>query len=48
MSWEPFTVSNANPQGSPNLNIFKSVNGELIKNFIHKKQTNWYLNVYLW
>lgn len=41
MSWEPFTVSNANPNGSPNLNIFKSENGQLVKNFVHKKQGNW-------
>lgn len=44
MSWEPFTVSNANPQGSPNLNIYKSENGDLIKSFVHKKQGNWYVN----
>lgn len=41
MSWEPFTVSNANPQGRPNLNIFRTENGELVKNFVHKKQGNW-------
>ncbi|CAH0557666.1 unnamed protein product [Brassicogethes aeneus] len=41
MSWEPFTVSNANPQGSPNLHIYKTATGELIKSFTHKKQTNW-------
>lgn len=41
MSWEPFTVSNANPQGTPNLNIYKSENGELVKSFVHKKQGNW-------
>lgn len=41
MSWEPFTVNNANPQGTPNLNIYKSENGQLVKNFTHKKQINW-------
>ncbi|CAH1959555.1 unnamed protein product [Acanthoscelides obtectus] len=41
MSWEPFTVSNANPQGTPNLHVYKSENGELVKSFIHKKQVNW-------
>ncbi|CAH1183593.1 unnamed protein product [Phaedon cochleariae] len=41
MSWEPFTVNNANPQGSPNLKIYKSENGELVKTFVHKKQGNW-------
>ncbi|CAG9840542.1 unnamed protein product [Diabrotica balteata] len=41
MSWEPFTVTNANPQGSPNLKIYKTANGELVKTFVHKKQANW-------
>ncbi|XP_050312953.1 eukaryotic translation initiation factor 2A [Anthonomus grandis grandis] len=41
MSWEPFTVSNANPQGSPNLKIYKTDGGELVKSFIQKKQVNW-------
>ncbi|PSN36308.1 Eukaryotic translation initiation factor 2A [Blattella germanica] len=41
MTWEPFTVSQANPQGGPNLHIFKSDTGELIKDFVHKKQIGW-------
>lgn len=41
MSWEPFTVSNANPQGTPNLNIYRAKDGHLEKNFVHKKQGNW-------
>lgn len=41
MSWEPFTVNKANPEGSPNLKIYKSENGELVKTFVHKKQANW-------
>lgn len=41
MSWEPFTVSNANPQGTPNLKIYKSEGGELVKSFVQKKQVNW-------
>ncbi|XP_025830604.1 eukaryotic translation initiation factor 2A-like, partial [Agrilus planipennis] len=41
MSWEPFTVSNANPQASPNLHIYKCETGELVKSLIHKKQSNW-------
>lgn len=41
MSWEPFTVSNANPQGTPNLNIYSACNGERVKNFTQKKQVNW-------
>jgi translation initiation factor 2A len=41
MTWEPFTVSNANPEGSPQLHIFKSENFELVKSFIQKRQTEW-------
>ncbi|KAJ4428106.1 hypothetical protein ANN_24120 [Periplaneta americana] len=41
MTWEPFIVSQANPQGGPNLHIYKSDNGELVKEFIHKKQIGW-------
>lgn len=40
-TWEPFIVSRANPQGSANLCIWKSENGELVKDFVHKKQTDW-------
>ncbi|KAJ9594298.1 hypothetical protein L9F63_014303, partial [Diploptera punctata] len=41
MTWEPFTVSQVNPQGGPNLHIYKSDTGELVKAFIHKKQIGW-------
>ncbi|GLV37944.1 eukaryotic translation initiation factor 2A [Carabus blaptoides fortunei] len=41
MSWEPFTVSNASPQGSPNMHIYRTDNWEIVKSFIYKKQTNW-------
>lgn len=41
MSWEPFTVNSAQPEGSPNLKIYKTETGELIKTFVHKKQMNW-------
>lgn len=41
MTWEPFTVSAANPNGSPNLRIYLSKTGELATSFIHKKQGNW-------
>lgn len=41
MSWEPFTVSKANPQGTPNLNIYKSEDGTLVKSLTQKKQMNW-------
>ncbi|KAF5287562.1 hypothetical protein FQA39_LY15891 [Lamprigera yunnana] len=39
-SWEPFIVSSANPQGLPNLHIYKSETGELLKSFVQKKHTN--------
>jgi translation initiation factor 2A len=41
MTWEPFIVTQSNPQGGPNLHIFKSECGELVKDFIHKKQIGW-------
>ncbi|CAH1133754.1 unnamed protein product [Ceutorhynchus assimilis] len=41
MTWEPFTVSNANPQGTPNLKIYKTQGGDLVKSFTQKKQVNW-------
>ncbi|ERL91840.1 eukaryotic translation initiation factor 2A [Dendroctonus ponderosae] len=41
MTWEPFAVSNANPQGSPNLKLYKTDGGKLIKSFTQKKQGNW-------
>lgn len=41
MTWEPFTTNKANPQGSPNLNIYKSEDGSFVKSFVHKKQINW-------
>ncbi|KAK3907733.1 Eukaryotic translation initiation factor 2A [Frankliniella fusca] len=40
MTWEPCITTTAGP-GGPNLHIFKSENGELVKDFIHKKQTGW-------
>lgn len=41
MTWEPYEVSKDKPQGSPNLNLYKCENGELVKGFMHKSQTNW-------
>ena len=41
MSWEVFIVNKDNPQGSPNLHIYRTENGEHVKSFIQKKQTNW-------
>ncbi|KAJ3655179.1 hypothetical protein Zmor_014316 [Zophobas morio] len=41
MSWEQFYTTKEDPQGKPNLNIYKSENGELVKSFVQKKQGNW-------
>jgi len=41
MTWQPFTVSNANPNGGPNMFIYKSDTGDLVQSFVHKKQTDW-------
>lgn len=41
ITWEPFVVTPANPQGSPNMHIWKSENGDLVKAFVHKKQSGW-------
>lgn len=41
MTWEPFTVTASNPNGSPNLRIYLSNSGELVTGFVHKKQINW-------
>ncbi|XP_043254699.1 eukaryotic translation initiation factor 2A [Colletes gigas] len=41
MTWEPFIVTQSNPQGSPNLHIWKSENGELVNSLIQKKQLDW-------
>ncbi|XP_051164152.1 eukaryotic translation initiation factor 2A [Leptopilina boulardi] len=41
MTWEPFIATPSNPQGSPNLYIWKSENGDLVKSFIQRKQIDW-------
>ncbi|KAL0281567.1 UNVERIFIED_CONTAM: hypothetical protein PYX00_002515 [Menopon gallinae] len=41
VTWEQFVITQANPQGSPNLNIWKSETGELVKSFVHKSQMGW-------
>ncbi|XP_029168242.1 eukaryotic translation initiation factor 2A [Nylanderia fulva] len=40
-TWEPSFVTQASPQGTQNLHIWKSENGELIHSFVQKKQINW-------
>lgn len=41
VTWEPF-IGNINQQGNPNLHIWKSETGELVRAFMHKKQAGWY------
>lgn len=43
LSWEPFVAPSAtqDSQGQPNLFIYKSATGDLVKSFIHKKQIGW-------
>lgn len=36
-----FPVSQANPQGSPNLNLYDPKTGNVVKSFIYKKQIDW-------
>ena len=35
------TATSSNPQGTPNLHIWKSETGELVKSLIQKKQSDW-------
>ncbi|KAG7202566.1 hypothetical protein KM043_009762 [Ampulex compressa] len=41
VTWEPFIATQANPQGTPNLYIWKSENGDLVKSFVKKQQAEW-------
>ncbi|XP_076234660.1 eukaryotic translation initiation factor 2A [Calliopsis andreniformis] len=41
MTWEPFIATQSNPQGTPNLYIWKSESGELMKSLVQKKQSDW-------
>lgn len=41
LTWEPFTVTKDNPNGSPNLHIYETQTGKLIKSFEQRKQSNW-------
>lgn len=42
LTWEPFAITKANPNGAPNLHIYDTKTGKLVKSFEHKKQSNWY------
>lgn len=41
MVWEMFLMTKENPQGKPNLHVYKSATGELIGSFTQKNQTGW-------
>ncbi|CAK9813891.1 Eukaryotic translation initiation factor 2A [Anthophora quadrimaculata] len=41
MTWEQFIATVSNPQGTPNLNIWKTETGELVKSFTQKKPADW-------
>uniref|UniRef100_A0A1I8H2P4 Eukaryotic translation initiation factor 2A n=1 Tax=Macrostomum lignano TaxID=282301 RepID=A0A1I8H2P4_9PLAT len=39
--WEQYAVTSDNPQGSPNMNLYDSSTGKLLKSFVHKKADTW-------
>lgn len=39
--WEMFIMTKENPQGKPNLHVYKSADGQLVGSFIQKNQTGW-------
>ncbi|CAH0698922.1 unnamed protein product [Spodoptera exigua] len=39
--WEMFVMTKENPQGKPNLHVYKSADGQLVGSFIQKNQTGW-------
>lgn len=41
LTWEPFTVSNASPLGSPNLKIYETASGKLVTTITQKSQVSW-------
>ncbi|KAK9890495.1 hypothetical protein WA026_010576 [Henosepilachna vigintioctopunctata] len=41
LTWEPFIVNKANPNGSPNLHVYETKTGKLIKSFEQRQQTDW-------
>lgn len=41
MTWEIFTTNKDNPEGSPNMYIYKTQTGEELYSTIQKKQTDW-------
>lgn len=41
MVWEMFAMTKENPEGKPNLRVFRSNNGELVGAFVQKNQIGW-------
>ncbi|KAL4715260.1 hypothetical protein ACJJTC_007842 [Scirpophaga incertulas] len=41
MVWELFLMTKENPQGKPNLQVYKTATGEVIGSFIQKNQNGW-------
>ncbi|CAK1599988.1 unnamed protein product [Parnassius mnemosyne] len=39
--WEMFMMTKENPQGKPNLHVFRSANGDKVGSFIQKHQAGW-------
>ncbi|XP_059486657.1 eukaryotic translation initiation factor 2A [Neocloeon triangulifer] len=43
MVWEAFMTTPDNPQGSPNMNVYRTQDGELLKGYVFKKHSGWEL-----
>ncbi|XP_078034618.1 eukaryotic translation initiation factor 2A [Augochlora pura] len=41
MAWEPVSVTQSDPRPQPNVHIWKTENGEVVKKYIQKRQANW-------
>ncbi|XP_026323322.1 eukaryotic translation initiation factor 2A isoform X2 [Hyposmocoma kahamanoa] len=41
MVWEMFVLTKDNPQGKPNVHVYKSTTGEKVGSFVQKNQTGW-------
>lgn len=40
-AWETFATNKDNPEGTPNLNVYRSGSGDLIYSAVQKKNTDW-------
>ncbi|XP_065349349.1 eukaryotic translation initiation factor 2A [Cloeon dipterum] len=43
MTWEAFITTPDNPTGSPNMNVYKTESGQLLKGYVFKKHSGWEL-----